>query len=91
MVVLLESFKRTSNSTASLKVNSIKGLTFGKLFPSIKTQGKTMNSNKKAYFAPELVVHGSVETITQSGGPSQRTDVPNGTVPGANGINDITS
>jgi hypothetical protein len=50
-----------------------------------------MNSNKKAYAAPELVVHGSVETITQQGGPAVRTDVPNGTQVGPNGINDITS
>lgn len=49
-----------------------------------------MNTNKKAYVAPELVVHGSVGTITQQGGPPERTDVPLGTVPG-NSLNDITS
>lgn len=50
-----------------------------------------MNTNKKAYAAPELTVHGSVETITQAGGRPQRVDVPNGTIPGPNGIIDITS
>jgi hypothetical protein len=49
-----------------------------------------MNTNKKAYFAPELVVHGSVETITQQGGPPKFTDVPFGTPP-TPGLNDITS
>jgi hypothetical protein len=37
-----------------------------------------MNSNKKVYARPELIVHGNIETITQSGGGS-KTDVPIGT------------
>jgi hypothetical protein len=49
-----------------------------------------MNSNKKAYVTPELVVHGSVETITQQGGPPRVTDVPFGT-PATNGPNDVLS
>jgi hypothetical protein len=44
-------------------------------------------SSKKAYFAPELTVHGNVETITEKGGGS-KTDVPQGTI---GVINAITS
>ncbi|MBW4509601.1 MAG: lasso peptide [Scytonematopsis contorta HA4267-MV1] len=50
-----------------------------------------MKADKKTYIAPELVVHGSVETITQQGGPAFRVDVPFGTPLGPNGITDITS
>jgi hypothetical protein len=45
-------------------------------------------SAKKAYFTPELTVHGNVETITQKGG-GKKTDVPLGT--NATNINDVTS
>jgi hypothetical protein len=47
-----------------------------------------MTSNKKVYARPELIVHGNIETITQSGGGS-KVDVPIGTP--ANSINNITS
>lgn len=51
-----------------------------------------MNAQKKAYAAPSLLVHGTVVTITQQGGPAVRTDVPEGTViTGSTTINDITS
>lgn len=50
-----------------------------------------MNAQKKAYAAPSLVVHGTVVTITQQGGPPLRTDVPQGTPPINGDINTITS
>lgn len=49
-----------------------------------------MMSSKKVYIRPELIVHGNIATITQSGGASS-TDVPQGTSVGPNGIGDVAS
>ncbi|MBF2017500.1 MAG: hypothetical protein IGS23_20285 [Rivularia sp. T60_A2020_040] len=49
-----------------------------------------MNAQKKAYAAPSLIVHGTVVTITQQGGPPVRVDVPQGT-PINGDINNIVS
>ena len=49
-----------------------------------------MESRKKRYTKPELIVHGDLEKITREGGFST-TDVPQGTPVVNNDISSITS
>ena len=49
-----------------------------------------MESGKKRYTKPQLIVHGDLEKITRLGGRSQ-TDVPEGTPVVNNNISSITS
>jgi hypothetical protein len=39
-------------------------------------------TKKKIYKKPEVTVHGNIETITQTGGITQITDVPKGSLLG---------